>query len=1149
MDTGAGASLIKLKNLKDTLKVDDNDLIMLKGINEFRIPTLGRCKIELNFKNEIIYHEFLIVKNDFPISTDGILGFDFLLKNNASINCVNGECEISISRGKFILSPRSETIIPIRIINNLDSGIVPKTELLPQVFTSETLINSKFPVISIINTRESQVEIEKPSMILENFDEAEVVPILHIKPTKIGDRTKLLEDKLRLDHLNQIEKDEILKICKNFNDLFFLDTDYLGTTNATCHKIPLTDNKPIYVKPYRIPECHKEEINRQITDMEKQGIIQKSTSPWNAPLLVVPKKMDASGKKKWRVVVDFRKLNNVTIGDAFPLPNITDILDQLGNSKYFTTLDLASGFHQVPIDPKDAPKTAFSTIFGHYEFTRMPFGLKGAPATFQRLMNSVLTGLQGIRCFVYLDDVVVYGNSLEDHNNKLIDVLKRLRQHSLKLHPDKCEFLRKEVQYLGHVITENGIKPDERKTLAVENFPIPKNLKEIKSFLGLAGYYRKFIKKFSDIVSPITKLLKKDQDFKWGEEQQNAFDSLKTSLTTAPVLQYPDFRKKFILTTDASGTALGAILSQGELGQDRPIAFASRMLNKCELNYSTIEKELLAIVWGVQHYRPYLYGREFTIYTDHRPLKWLNNNKDLSSRLLRWRLKLEEYSYQIEYIKGKSNTSADALSRINHEEILLVNYLNNYTDFLEYSKSHIINNPNIIDKNNSKCKFKVQFSDNPEYSSKIVEQNNESIFISINSFENPNYEEVFESLKTLKELLISKNNKEFVFLKNNNLNWQTIRTMLRFIFKNTEIKCYLSKEKITPSEKDIPNILYEFHNTPVGGHNGFSRTIRKIKSVYIWDNMTKEIKEYVKNCHSCQINKLTRKKTKVPMEITTTSKQPFEKIFMDIVGPLTLTEDGNKYILTIQDDLSKFSLAIPISSTDTETIANHFVEHFITKFGMPQCILTDQGSNFTSDLFKNLCKLFKIKKINTTAYHPQSNGALERSHQTFKDYLKHFTKPTQTDWDKWIHLSTFSYNTTNHTSSNYTPFELVFGNEAKTPSSLKSDPKFSYSIDDYIDNLKTKLQVSWKHANENLINSKNKSKTFYDQKLIKPSFKVGDKVLLLNEKSSKGLSKKLCPSYTGPYEILELKGVNVIIKIRNKSTTVHVNKLKPFHSS
>ena len=247
--------------------------------------------------------------------------------------------------------------------------------------------------------------------------------------------------------------------------------------------------------------------------MLEDKFIRASASQWNAPLLVVPKKMNEKGNQKLRVVIDFRRLNELTIGDSFPLPNIVDILDQLGNAKYFTTLDLASGYHQIPMAEDDKPKTAFSTLYGHYEFNRMPFGLKNAPATFQRLMNSVLTGLQGLECLVYLDDIVVYGASLEEHNKRLEKILQRLRGSNLKLQPEKCEFLRKEVIYLGHIISENGILPDPSKLTAIHEFPTPKKVKEVQAFIGLAGYYRKFIKNFSKIARPLTKLTRKNKKF------------------------------------------------------------------------------------------------------------------------------------------------------------------------------------------------------------------------------------------------------------------------------------------------------------------------------------------------------------------------------------------------------------------------------------------------------------------------------------------------------------------------------------------------------------------------------------------------------------------------------------------------------------
>jgi hypothetical protein len=371
--------------------------------------------------------------------------------------------------------------------------------------------------------------------------------------------------------------------------------------------------------------------------MLNDGIIVPSTSPWNSPILVIPKKADASGKKKWRIVVDFRKLNDVTVGDSFPIPVISEILDALGKSKYFSMIDCASGFLQVPVKPEDQPKTAFSTREGHFEYRRMHFGLKGAPATFQRLMTAVLSRIQGIKCLVYLDNVV-FGENLKTHNERLREVLSRMRKYNMKLQPDKCEFLRKEVCYLGHVIGHTGVRPDDKRIEAVKHFPEPKTTQELKGFLGLTGYYRRFIPNFSKIAKPLTELLKKHTPYTWSERTERAFVTLKNLLISEPILQYPDFTRPFVLTTDASNDAIGAILSQGPIGKDLPIAFASRTLNTAERNYPTVEKEFLSIFWGCKYFQQYLYGRKFTVMIDHRPLTWIFSLKDPSSRLLRWRL-------------------------------------------------------------------------------------------------------------------------------------------------------------------------------------------------------------------------------------------------------------------------------------------------------------------------------------------------------------------------------------------------------------------------------------------------------------------------------------------------------------------------------
>ncbi|CAK1577892.1 unnamed protein product [Parnassius mnemosyne] len=398
--------------------------------------------------------------------------------------------------------------------------------------------------------------------------------------------------------------------------------------------------------------------------MLDQGIVRPSESAWRSRIWVVPKKVDASGKQKWHLIVDFRKLNEKTLDDKYPIPNISDVLDKLGKCQYFTTLDLASGFYQVEMDPQDIAKTVFNVEHGHFEFLRMPMGLKNSPSTFQRVMDNVLRGLQNHICLVYLDDIIVFSTSLQEHMVNLDKVFSRFRESNLKVQPDKSEFLKHETAYLGHIITRDGIKPNPDKISAVQKYPIPKNPKEIKQFLGLLCYNRKFIPDFARITKPLTQCLKKGKKVTIDNNYANAFEKCKSLLTNDPILQYPDFTKEFNLTTDASNFAIGAVLSQGPIGSDKPVCYASRTLNESEINYSTIEKELLAIVWATKYFRPYLFGRKFKILTDHKPLQWMMNLKEPNSHLTRWRLRLSEYDFTVIYKKGKINTNADALSRI-----------------------------------------------------------------------------------------------------------------------------------------------------------------------------------------------------------------------------------------------------------------------------------------------------------------------------------------------------------------------------------------------------------------------------------------------------------------------------------------------------
>ncbi|KAL7288237.1 hypothetical protein TKK_0017578 [Trichogramma kaykai] len=470
-----------------------------------------------------------------------------------------------------------------------------------------------------------------------------------------------IKHKIRISHMNEEEKSKILKLCQTYADCFYQEDKKLTSTKATSHCIRVKSENPIHVKSFRYSYHLKEEIQNQIRKLIKDEVIRPSNSPYSSPVWIVPKKIDASGKRKYRMVIDYSKLNENTFDDRYPLPRMEDILENLGKCSYFSTLDLAQGFHQIPLHSNSIEKTAFTVENGHYEYIRMPFGLKNAPASFQRMIDKILMKYFYKFCFVYMDDSVIFSKSLPKHLQHIKLIFEELKQFNLKMQLDKSEFLKKGVPFLGHIITPDGIKPNPEKMKAIVEYPIPKTQKEIKAFLGLSGYYRKFIKDYAKITKLLTNALRKGEAINIKDTNYiEAFNKCKELITNTPILQYPDFDKKFHITSDASNVAVGAVLSQ----EGHPISFFSRTLNSAEQNYSTIEKELLAIVEVCRHFRSYVYGRKFIIETDHKPLTWLWSLKTPNSKLIRWRIKLEEYDYEVKYRKGCENHVADGLSRV-----------------------------------------------------------------------------------------------------------------------------------------------------------------------------------------------------------------------------------------------------------------------------------------------------------------------------------------------------------------------------------------------------------------------------------------------------------------------------------------------------
>jgi hypothetical protein len=772
---------------------------------------------------------------------------------------------------------------------------------------------------------------------------------------------------------------------------------------------------------------------------------------------------------------------------------------------------------------------------------------------------------------LYIDDLVVIGCSVEHHMRNLESVFKRLRAKNLKLNPKKCLFLQSSVTYLGHHISGEGIKPDQSKFEVIKNYPKPTNADEVRRFVAFCNYYRRFVENFALIANPLNKLLKKNATFIWSKECDLAFEKLKNNLMNPPILQYPNFENEFILTTDASDIACGAVLSQEINNKNLPVAFASKSFTKGEKNKSTIEKELTAIHWAVNYFKPYLFGKKFKILTDHKPLVYLFTMKNPTSKLTRMRWDLEEFDYEVGYITGKTNFVADALSRIEVNSEMLKNINIYKMQTRSMSRKEITENDKSSEESESESdQLKVYEALSANEIRKMVElrvhvdaekwmrareiiwgfaKNKKIMSINMNLKDlqvndDKNLLELQRALAhvenessvhKIKKLKMSKRDVTFEYIT-----LEKFKELGNEHLKNVEIVLYNAPQMIIATEK-IDEILHNYHVTPLGGHVGISRMLWRIKEKYIWKDMKGKIAKYVKNCEKCKKNKHGLK-VKEPMVITTTPNESFEVVSIDTIGPFSRTTQGNRYALTLQDDLTKFVRVIPIIDKEARTLARALVENFILEFGMIKGIKTDMGTEYLNETFKEICSLLKMSHVHSTAYHSQTLGSLERNHKCFNEFTRSYVNENRDDWDQWVKYYSFCYNTTPLFENGYTPFELVFAHKAKLPMDFDTksiDP--IYNIDNYAKELKFRLQKALTTTKEFMKNRKQKTKDYYDQNEKISNFKIGDKVFLQIENR-----RKLDPVYKGPYLIIHINEPNATIKFEEtgKTQIKHKNRLK-----
>ena len=871
------------------------------GVGNTPIPVTGRTQlVDLTWKNARTRTSLLVIPT--LVEQDVILGMDILRQLGVHIDTQKGTAEPTIIptfiRPKETWRVPAASTIYFYVRNPIPQEIVlyePSTKLPEGIRSQAAVYEGEELRIRLENTGEEE-------RLIDSGWEVGTIEIVQIE--EMDHPVKKKPD--IPDDLTPEQKKDLDELLDRYQEVFSERTGKIGRSSCIQHEIH-TKGAPIR-QPYRRQNPYVRQMEQeQVTEMLDQEVIRPSTSPWASPVVMVKKK-DGS----MRFCVDYRKLNSVTEKDAYPLPRIDDTLESLHGSRYFSTLDLKAGYWQVPVREEDKKKTAFRTSSGRlYEWNRLPFGLCNAPATFSRLMDHVLTGLSWEICLFYLDDIIVFSRTWEEHLQRLEIVFKRLLEQGLTLGATKCKLAAKEVEFLGHVVNKEGLRPNPALLDSITRIPQPKTVKDVRSFLGLASYYRRFVKGFSNIAAPLNRLLEKskEKEVNWTPECEEAFLTLKTSLTTAPVTAYPDFDKPFRLYTDASNVGLGAILAQVQEGKERIICCASRSLNKSEQNYPATKKECLAIVWGIKIFRSYLMPKPFEIFTDHYSLQWLRSMKTENALLHRWAASLEDYEFEVKHRPGKKQGHVDALSRL-------------------------------------------------------------------------------------------------------------------MVIEGTE------NRRLT--EEETQEVLRRMHQD---GHLGLKKTLKTFRNRFQGVRDHAHCDRIIKECQGCQKGTDYKPRKKATGHINSTG--PWSLLSIDIVGPLPRSRQGYRYVMTIVDCYSRFTILVPLKDHTATTVSQVLYERVIGYYGVPKGILTDRGGEFRSQIWKELMLLMNIQPHMTSPYYPQGNGIIERMHRTLGNLLRaKLIGKAEKDWPLYLPGIMMTLNEAPQEQHGYTPSQVIYGHQVQLPVDL-----------------------------------------------------------------------------------------------------------------
>lgn len=1001
------------------------------------------------------------------------------------------------------------------------------------------------------------------------------------------------------------ESRAIASLLVEFGEVFSKDSDDLGLTHLAEHVIDTGGSRPLKQPPRRVPTAFAGEDIKALEKLQRQGVIRPSNSPWASPIVLVHKK-DGSV----RFCTDYRRLNQVTKKDAFPIPRTEDCFDALTGAVMFSTMDITSAYHQIPVHEADIPKTAFTTKYGLFEYVTMPFGLCNATATFQRVIELALSGLQWTECLVYLDDVIVFSKNFSQHLKRLRAVLTRIQQAGLKLKPSKCKFMKQQVGFLGHVLSEQGILPNPENIRKIIEWEPPKDVRQVRSFLGLGNYYRRFVKDYSKIVKPLTDLTKKGKVFQWSKDCHEAFLQIKEVLTGADLMAFPMTEGEFILDTDACDVSIGCVLSQVQDGTEKVIAYSSRTLNRAERNYCVTDRELLAVKYFMEYHKHYLLGRKFVVRSDHQALKWLFSLKEPKNRTARWLETMSAFDFIIEYRPGPKHGNADAMSRCPNlkqcaceiEERLKCGPCKKcLTKSLE---TEVSDSParcrqtraRVQLERSSRCWVKVMIVwfflwflsfvgvRGAETSNELVVPQERDLFsASVNrlvlahDIRRVKYDSKWLMPYSLEQLrrkqLEDSDIGPVMRWKESGVRpfglevsgcspatrlywhyWDSLEAHDGLLYKTYVRRDGTGKHLQLLVPKKLRNeVLYQMHNTILSGHLGQKKTREKTLQRFFWYGIREDVNLWVLRCDICSSVKTPSRTPRAPMGVMRTGA-PWDRLAVDMLGPFPESTKGNKYVMVVTDHFSKWVEVLAVPDQTAITCARVLLNEVVARFGCPFELLSDQGRNFDGKIFSELCAMLEIRKKRTSPANPRCNGQTERFNKTLVRMIKSFLKGQQREWDTQLGCLAAAYRATVNESTGMTPNLLMLGREVRLPVELMfgscdtSEEISSYG--EIVSALRDKMQLAHEVARKNLVAANKRQKEYYDARATFHKFNVGDLVWYASELSQLHLAPKLRNPYNGPFLIVrKLNDLNYRIQFNKKGTTrvVHYNKLKPYN--